>query len=49
MSLIFIPNDTKLSPLKMFLKYAKDKDKDKKEFKIKRKKILSLEHFLYIR
>lgn len=47
MSLRFIPNEAKLSPLKMFLKYAKDKEKQ--EMRLKKKKLLSLENFLYIR
>lgn len=47
MSLRFIPNEAKLSPLKMFLKYAKDKEKQ--EMRLKKKKLMSLENFLYIR
>lgn len=47
MSLRFIPDSAKTSPLKMFLKYAEDKEK--KELKKKRKKLLSFEYFLYMR
>lgn len=47
MSLRFIPDESKLSPLKMFLKYAEDKEKQR--FIARRKKLLSLEYFLYVR
>lgn len=47
MSLRFIPDSTKISPLKMFLNYAERKEK--KELKIREKKLLSFEYFLYTR
>ncbi len=47
MSLQYIPDPIKSSPLKSFIKYAEKQEK--KEDKKKRKKLLSLEYFLYMR
>jgi hypothetical protein len=47
MSLQYIPDPIKSSPLKSFIKYAEKQQKQ--EDKKKRKKLLSLEYFLYMR